>query len=98
MTGVLWLDESGLLSEGSGQNLFLVRDNVVYTPSVTSSILQGITRDTVLDGMCIDGLFGFDNGPRFAAFTIDGGAPVFRNSFIAPAFSLLNGWHQVPQS
>jgi len=42
------LDEAGLLSEGSGQNLFLVRDNVVYTPSLTSSILQGITRDTVL--------------------------------------------------
>lgn len=42
------LDDSGLLSEGSGQNLFLVRDNVVYTPSLTSSILQGITRDTVL--------------------------------------------------
>jgi branched-chain amino acid aminotransferase len=42
------LVESGLLSEGSGQNLFLVRDNVVYTPSLTSSILQGITRDTVL--------------------------------------------------
>jgi len=42
------LDEAGLLSEGSGQNLFLVRDNVVYTPSLTSSILQGITRDTVV--------------------------------------------------
>jgi branched-chain amino acid aminotransferase len=42
------LDESGLLSEGSGQNLFLVRDNVIYTPSMASSILQGITRDTVL--------------------------------------------------
>lgn len=42
------LDESGLLSEGSGQNLFLVRDNVIYTPSLSSSILQGITRDTVL--------------------------------------------------
>jgi branched-chain amino acid aminotransferase len=42
------LDESGLLSEGSGQNLFLIRDNIVYTPSLTSSILQGITRDTVL--------------------------------------------------
>ena len=42
------LDETGLLSEGSGQNLFLVRDNVIYTPSLTSSILQGITRDTVL--------------------------------------------------
>jgi branched-chain amino acid aminotransferase len=42
------LDESGLLSEGSGQNLFLVRDNVIYTPSLASSVLQGITRDTVL--------------------------------------------------
>jgi branched-chain amino acid aminotransferase len=42
------LDESGLVSEGSGQNLFVVRDNIVYTPSLTSSILQGITRDTVL--------------------------------------------------
>ena len=42
------LDESGMVSEGSGQNLFLVRDNIVYTPSLTSSILQGITRDTVL--------------------------------------------------
>jgi branched-chain amino acid aminotransferase len=42
------LDESGLLSEGSGQNLFLVRDRVIHTPSLTSSVLQGITRDTVL--------------------------------------------------
>ena len=42
------LDESGLVSEGSGQNLFLVRDKVIYTPSVTSSILQGITRDSVM--------------------------------------------------
>jgi branched-chain amino acid aminotransferase len=42
------LDESGVISEGSGQNLFLVRDNIVFTPSLTSSILQGITRETVL--------------------------------------------------
>jgi branched-chain amino acid aminotransferase len=42
------LDESGLLSEGSGQNLFLVRDSVIFTPSLGSSVLQGITRDTVL--------------------------------------------------
>ena len=41
------LDESGVLSEGSGQNLFLVRDGVIYTPSLGSSVLQGITRDTV---------------------------------------------------
>jgi branched-chain amino acid aminotransferase len=42
------LDESGLLSEGSGQNLFLVRDRVIYTPSLASSVLQGITRDAVM--------------------------------------------------
>jgi branched-chain amino acid aminotransferase len=42
------LDERGVVSEGSGQNLFLVRDNVVYTPSLTSSILEGITRNTVM--------------------------------------------------
>lgn len=42
------LDEAGLVSEGSGQNLFLVRDRVIYTPSIGSSILQGITRDSVL--------------------------------------------------
>ncbi len=42
------LDESGLLSEGSGQNLFLVRDNIVYTPSLASSVLEGITRNTVI--------------------------------------------------
>jgi branched-chain amino acid aminotransferase len=46
------LDETGLLSEGSGQNLFLVRDGIVYTPSLTSSILQGITRDTVITLAC----------------------------------------------
>jgi branched-chain amino acid aminotransferase len=42
------LDESGLVSEGSGQNLFLIRDQVIYTPSINSSILQGITRDSVI--------------------------------------------------
>ena len=42
------LDVNGLLSEGSGQNLFLVRDNVILTPSLHASILPGITRDTVI--------------------------------------------------
>ena len=42
------LDTAGLLSEGSGQNLFLVRDGVLYTPPVTASILPGITRDSVI--------------------------------------------------
>jgi branched-chain amino acid aminotransferase len=42
------LDVHGQVSEGSGENLFLVRDGVVYTPAVSSSILSGITRDTVI--------------------------------------------------
>ncbi len=42
------LDTSGRISEGSGQNLFLVRDQTILTPPVSSSVLQGITRDTIL--------------------------------------------------
>jgi branched-chain amino acid aminotransferase len=42
------LDTQGNLSEGSGQNLFLVRDNVLYTPPLTAAILPGITRSAVI--------------------------------------------------
>ena len=42
------LDTFGYLSEGSGQNLFIVRDGIIYTPPLTASILPGITRDSVL--------------------------------------------------
>jgi branched-chain amino acid aminotransferase len=42
------LDVDGNLSEGSGQNIFIVRDNVIHTPPVGSSILSGITRDSVV--------------------------------------------------
>lgn len=43
------LDYFGFLSEGgSGENLFLVRDGKIYTPSIDSSILIGITRDSVI--------------------------------------------------
>ena len=42
------LDTFGYLSEGSGQNLFVVRDNLLYTPPLTASILPGITRNSVL--------------------------------------------------
>ena len=42
------LDSFGFVSEGSGQNVFLVRDGVVYTPPLTASILPGITRDSVI--------------------------------------------------
>src|SRR4029078_2485676 len=42
------LDVYGNVSEGSGQNIFLVRDGVVYTPPLGSSILGGITRDSII--------------------------------------------------
>lgn len=42
------LDTAGYLSEGSGQNLFVVRNNVIFTPPATASILPGITRDSVI--------------------------------------------------
>ena len=42
------LDTQGNLSEGSGQNLFLVRDGVIFTPATSTAILPGITRDTVI--------------------------------------------------
>lgn len=42
------LDASGNVAEGSGENLFLVRGGILYTPSISSSILPGITRDSVI--------------------------------------------------
>ena len=42
------LDVEGNLSEGSGQNIFIVRDGVIHTPPVGASILSGITRDSVV--------------------------------------------------
>jgi branched-chain amino acid aminotransferase len=42
------LDVHGNVSEGSGQNIFAVRDGIVYTPPLASSVLGGITRDSVL--------------------------------------------------
>ena len=42
------LDPSGLVSEGSGQNIFVVRDEVIFTPTVGGSVLPGITREVIM--------------------------------------------------
>jgi branched-chain amino acid aminotransferase len=42
------LDINGTVSEGSGENIFVIRDNAIYTPPFASSILPGITRDSVI--------------------------------------------------
>jgi len=51
------LDTYGNLSEGSGQNVFVVREGVIYTPPVGNSVLWGITRDSV---MTVARELGFD--------------------------------------
>nr|WP_298721663.1 branched-chain amino acid transaminase [uncultured Steroidobacter sp.] len=42
------LGTDGTVSEGAGENLFVIRDGVIYTPGLANSILQGITRDSVI--------------------------------------------------
>lgn len=43
----LLLDVDGFVAEGSGENIFIVRDGIIYTPELTSA-LDGITRDTII--------------------------------------------------
>jgi branched-chain amino acid aminotransferase len=42
------LTDDGFVADGSGENLFLVRDGTIYTPDLSASILPGITRDTII--------------------------------------------------
>jgi len=66
------LDVNGQLSEGSGENLFLVKDGVLFTPSYASSLLVGVTRATVIQ-------LALDNGikvvegtfPRELLYVVD---------------------------
>jgi branched-chain amino acid aminotransferase len=44
----IFLDNQGFVSEGSGENLFLVKKDTVYTPPNFASILIGITRDSII--------------------------------------------------
>jgi branched-chain amino acid aminotransferase len=49
------LDVDGFVAEGSGENIFIVRDGVIYTPDLTSA-LEGITRDTIVQLAASEGL------------------------------------------
>ncbi len=44
----IMLTSEGYVAEGSGENLFVIRDGVIYTPPLSQSILPGITRDSVV--------------------------------------------------
>jgi branched-chain amino acid aminotransferase len=43
----LLLDSSGFVSEGAGENIFVVKNGVIYTPDLSAGALSGITRNTV---------------------------------------------------
>jgi len=49
----LLLDASGFVSEGAGENLFVVKGGVVYTPDLSAGALNGITRNTIF-AICQD--------------------------------------------
>jgi branched-chain amino acid aminotransferase len=49
----LLLDASGFVSEGAGENLFVIKNGVVYTPDLSAGALNGITRNTVF-AICKD--------------------------------------------
>ena len=49
----LLLDPSGFVSEGAGENLFVIKKGVVYTPDLSAGALNGITRDTIF-AICQD--------------------------------------------
>ncbi len=50
----LFLDHRGFISEGSGENIFMIKNRNAITPPVTASILIGITRDSIIKLMTSD--------------------------------------------
>jgi branched-chain amino acid aminotransferase len=52
----IMLNDSGMISEGSGMNLFIISRGMVYTPPVSSGILEGITRNSVMQLLVDEGV------------------------------------------
>jgi branched-chain amino acid aminotransferase len=50
------LNEQGYVADGSGENIFVVKDGALLTPPVGASILEGITRNTIIDLAREDGI------------------------------------------
>ena len=44
----IMLDYQGMVSEGSGENIFVVKDDILFTPPISSSLLSGLTRDAII--------------------------------------------------
>lgn len=66
------LDTFGNVSEGSGENIFLVRDNVVFTPPISAALLPGVTRSSIMQLARDLGYKVIEmNIPREMLFTVD---------------------------
>lgn len=66
------LDVNGYLSEGSGENLFVVKDGVIYTPTIANALLPGVTRACVIQLAGESGLTVREmNIPRELAYVAD---------------------------
>ncbi|HEX6287798.1 MAG TPA: branched-chain amino acid transaminase [Herpetosiphonaceae bacterium] len=66
------LDVDGYISEGSGENLFLVRDGKLITPPLGASVLPGITRDTIITLARDQGMTVIEERvPREALYIVD---------------------------
>lgn len=52
----IMLNDSGSISEASGMNLFIVSDGVTYTPPVSAGILEGITRNSIIELLQREGM------------------------------------------
>jgi branched-chain amino acid aminotransferase len=52
----IMLNDGGSISEGSGMNLFIVSQGIVYTPPVSAGILEGITRNSVIELLRAEGV------------------------------------------
>lgn len=48
----IMLNEAGMVCEGTGENLFIIRDGIMSTPPLSDGVLEGITRDTILSIAC----------------------------------------------
>jgi branched-chain amino acid aminotransferase len=51
------MDANGYIAEGSGENVFVVRKGKIYTPPTYASVLEGITRDTVIKLATDEGMY-----------------------------------------
>jgi branched-chain amino acid aminotransferase len=57
----IMLDHIGNVSEAPGENIFVIRKNKIYTPPLSDSVLEGITRDTAIE---IANNLGYDVSER----------------------------------